>query len=280
MIKDNFNIGGRIIELDCPKVMTIINATPDSFFSESRKNEERALIESVEQAIANGADILDIGGYSTRPGADFVSTEEEIRRISLALKTIKNSLGEIDIPISIDSFRADVIKAALDTWGAVIVNDISSGEDDTEMLEVVGDNRLPYIAMHKKGTPKSMDLLTDYRGDIVKDIVSYFSARLEIFKAYGINDIILDIGFGFAKNLEQNFELVKRYNEFSVLGYPTLAGISRKRMIWQTLDTTIEDSLNGTSIMNFKLLEMGAKILRVHDTKEAQEAIKLYKLLE
>lgn len=278
MIRDNFNIGGEIVDLDTPKVMTIINTTPDSFFSGSRKTEERELIESVEHAITEKTNILDIGGYSTRPGADFVSEEEEIRRITSALKTIKGSLGDIKTPISIDSFRVNVIKAACDLWGAVIVNDISSGEESADMLSFVGKNKLPYIAMHKKGTPKSMDSLTEYDGDIVENIISYFAERIEIFKANGIDGLILDVGFGFAKNLEQNFELIKRYNEFSVLPYPTLAGISRKRMIWQTLDTSIEESINGTSILNFKLLEMGAKILRVHDTKEALEAVNLYKL--
>ena len=269
-------MGGKILDLSNPCVMSIINITPDSFWRESRLESDKSIVESVERAVNEGASILDIGGYSSRPGADDVSIDEEIKRITSTLKTIKQHIGEINIPISIDTFRSDVVKAALEIWGAVIVNDISFGEDDDDMFKTISDNSLPYIAMHKRGTPKSMGQLNDY-DDIVADILNYFSARIEEMKEFNINDLILDVGFGFAKDAKQNFELVKRYDEFSVLPFPTLAGISRKRMIWQTLDIDISESLNGTSALHWELLRGGASILRVHDTKAASEVIKLYK---
>ena len=277
-MKQNFsiNIGGKILDLSSPCVMSIINVTPDSFWSESRYETDKSIVESVERAINDGASILDIGGYSSRPGADNISADEEIRRVVTALKTIKESIGDINTPISIDTFRSDVVKAAVDCWGAVIVNDISSGDDDVDMLKTVSENHLPYIAMHKKGTPKSMNQLNTY-DDIVEDILSYFVTKIEKIKEYNINDLILDIGFGFAKDAKQNFELIRRYDEFSVLPFPTLAGISRKRMIWQTLDIDISEALNGTSALHWELLTGGASILRVHDTKAASEVIKLHK---
>ena len=269
-------MGGKILDLSTPCVMSIINVTPDSFWEGSRLETDISIVESVERAISEGASILDIGGYSSRPGADEVSTTEEIKRIVSTLKTIKQHIGEINIPISIDTFRSDVVKAALDCWGAIIVNDISFGEDDDKMFNTVSDNSLPYIAMHKRGTPKSMGQLNSYN-DVVEDILIYFSERIEKLKEFNIDDLILDVGFGFAKDAAQNFELVRRYDEFSVLPFPTLAGISRKRMIWQTLDVDISESLNGTSALHWELLRGGASILRVHDTKAASEVIKLYK---
>lgn len=279
--QNNFtiNINGKIIDLSSPKVMTIINVTPDSFWSDSRNNSEHQIAASVESAISEGAAIIDIGGYSTRPGASFVTTEEEMCRVLSALKTIKSSHGDLPIPISIDTFRSEVVERVLEEYGKVIVNDISSGDDDHKMLPLVGANKLPYIAMHKKGTPQTMCSMNNYSGDIVADIIGYFATKTKEIKSYGIDDLILDIGFGFAKDLNQNFALLRRYDEFKVMGLPTLAGISRKRMIWQTLGVEIENSLNGTSALHLQLLQSGASILRVHDTKEAVEIVKLHKIL-
>ncbi len=276
----SIKLNGRVIDLSTPIVMSIINATPDSFWSGSRRGSEKEIIESVSHALECGATILDIGGYSTRPNASDVSEEEEIKRVTNALSVIKNEFNTNDINISIDTFRSKVVTASLECWGnEVIVNDISGGTDDLNMLRTVADNNIPYIAMHKRGNPKTMGSLSVYEDDIVKEIISYFSERLEQFKIYGIDDVILDIGFGFAKNIEQNFELIRRYSEFSVMGMPTLAGVSRKRMVWQTLDIDVSEALNGTSLLNYRLLQGGASILRVHDPKEAMEAVKLYNIV-
>lgn len=279
--QNNFsiNVGGKILNLSSPCVMSIINITPDSFWSGSRSRTEGEILKSVEKAIEEGASILDIGGYSTRPGANEVTEEEEIERVVSALKMIKASFGEITIPVSVDTFRNSVVESVLDSWGAVIVNDISAGDDDPKMLSLVGQNKLPYIAMHKKGTPKTMNSLTTYERDIVSDILGYFSAKVSEIKSFGIDDLILDIGFGFAKDNAQNLELIRRYSEFSVMGLPTLAGISRKRMIWQSLGIEIAEALNGTTALHWELLRSGASILRAHDTKEAVEMVKLYKMV-
>lgn len=279
--QNNFsiNVGGRILDLTSPCVMSIVNITPDSFWSGSRSRTDEEIVTSVEKAISEGASILDLGGYSTRPGANEVTEKEEIERVMAALKVIKSSLGEISIPLSIDTFRSSVVEHVLDCWGAVIVNDISAGDDDPKMLSLVGGNRLPYIAMHKKGNPKTMTTLTAYGEDIVSDILDYFSVKVNEIKSHGIDDLILDIGFGFAKDNVQNLELMRRYNEFSVMGLPTLAGISRKRMIWQTLGIEIAEALNGTTALHWQLLQSGASILRVHDTKEALEVVKLHKMV-
>lgn len=277
-LKTNFsiNIGGQVLDLSQPCVMSIINVTPDSFWHGSRAKTDKDIAQSVELAISEGASIIDIGGYSSRPSADDVPVDKEIERVLNALKVIKKSFGDFSIPVSIDTFRSEVVEAVTDYWGAVVVNDISAGDDDSNMLKMVADRKLPYIAMHKKGTPKTMGSLNSYN-DIVGDLLNYFAVKVKEIANYGIDDLILDIGFGFAKNAQQNFELIRRYSEFSVMGFPTLAGISRKRMIWKTLDVDIADALNGTSALHWELLRGGASILRVHDTKAASEVIKLYK---
>lgn len=275
----NIKVNGHILDLSTPCVMSIINVTPDSFWIGSRNNTDIEIAKSVEKAITDGAAILDIGGYSTRPGADEVTEEEEINRVLSALRAIKASHGSVTIPISIDTFRSSVVQRVYDVWGEVIVNDVSAGDDDANMLKIVGELKLPYIAMHKKGTPKTMVSLTSYEGDVVENILSYFAVKVNEIIAYGIDDIILDVGFGFAKDSEQNFTLIRRYDEFAVMGLPTLAGISRKRMIWNSLDIDVADALNGTSALHWQLLNGGASILRVHDTKEACEVIKLHKMV-
>ncbi len=268
------NIDGRIVDISQPTVMGIVNATPDSFWEGSRKQNAQQIVEQVAKHLENGATFVDIGGYSTRPNAEFVSPEEEAKRVVLALAAIEDNFGK-DINISIDTFRSSVVKEVLKQWGrGFIVNDIQAGEQDSEMLKTVADAGLPYIAMHSKGNPKTMDSLNNY-SDIVSDIMSYFVERLSKFKEYGIGDVVLDLGFGFAKNAEQNFELIRRFEEFKILDKPQLVGISRKRMIWQTLNISAAEALNGTSVLNSILLQKGASILRVHDSLEAVQAIKL-----
>ncbi len=260
--------------------MTIINATPDSFWAGSRKECGEDIVNSVVEALECGASILDIGGYSTRPNAKAVSEEEERRRVGETLKAIGKYIGDIEGFISIDTFRASVVEEALDIWGEkVIVNDVSAGEDDSRMIDVVAANGLPYIAMHKRGNPETMGSLTHYPNGVVEELLAYFREKLEYLHNRGIRDVIIDLGFGFAKSLEQNFELIRRYNEFASLSVPSLAGVSRKRMVWKTLNTDIAGALNGTSILNYKLLQNGASILRVHDTREAMEVVKLYNIV-
>lgn len=271
------NIGGKLLDLSTPKVMGIVNATPDSFFEQSRKQNSDDIIKSVSEHLINGADIIDIGGYSTRPLAEFVSEELEISRVLFALEVIGNQFGN-NINVSIDTFRSAVVKEVLKNWGnGFIVNDVQAAEQDSNMLKIVSENDLPYIAMHSKGTPKTMSSMAQY-DDVVNDILDYFVNKLKQLREYCIKDVIFDVGFGFAKTVDQNYELVKRFEEFDVLDTPQLVGVSRKKMICSTLNIKAEDALNGTSIVNTLLLQKGAKILRVHDSLEAKQIIEILKV--
>ncbi len=277
MRKHTINVGGRLVDLSTTQVMGIVNITDDSFYEGSRVSNESEIESKVAEHLAAGATIIDIGGCSTRPGSEPVSTQVEIMRVLSALDVIEKRFGK-DINISIDTYRSEVVRRVIDSWGrGFIVNDIEAGYNDKQMLQVVGDNALPYIAMHSRGDSKSMDSLNGYE-DIVDDILHFFVERIAKMRSHGIVDIILDLGFGFAKDVSQNFELIRRFTEFGVLGYPLLAGISRKRVVWQSLELTPEDSLNGTTVLNTLLVDRGASILRVHDSKEATEAIKLINL--
>ncbi len=260
------------IDLFEPQVMAIINVTPDSFFASSRSFEERSIKESVERALKDGASVLDIGGYSSRPGADDVSLEQEWQRVALGLRAVREISH--DAVVSIDTFRAEIIRRAYEEFGEVIVNDISGGCDD--MYRVVGALSLPYILMHMRGTPQNMQNLTEY-DDLVEDIKSYFTERATKLKEAGAQSIILDPGFGFAKSLEQNYTLLKHLDQITAMGYPTLAGVSRKSMIYKVLNTTPEESLIGTALLNWESLRAGATILRVHDVKEASDTIALFR---
>lgn len=268
------NINGKILDLSSPIVMSIVNVTPDSFYQGSRNATKKDIINSVSKALNEGASIIDLGGYSSRPNAEDISAEEEALRVCNALEIIKKEFG--DIFISVDTFRSEVVERAFDTYGAFVVNDITAGKADKYMIDLVADLSLPYIAMHTVGTPQTMSGLNQY-DDLIIDILKYFKERLEKMQEAGIKDIVIDPGFGFAKNTEQNFELLRRTSELSVLGKPILAGISRKSMIWKTLDTTPDDALNGTTALDWELLRQGVNILRVHDTKEAVQTIKLFK---
>ncbi len=278
--KDNFfkpnytlNIRGKLLTMDKPLVMGIINVTPDSFFAGSRINSEAQILAKAGQMLTEGADILDIGGYSSRPDAAEVPTDEEISRVVRAVLLIKDAYP--DAILSIDTFRAAVAQAAIEA-GADLINDISAGLLDEQMLTIVGQLKVPYIAMHMRGTPQTMKGMTDYN-DILNEIASYFAERVAACKAAGIHDLILDVGLGFAKTIDQNFFLLKNLSYFKQIGFPLLIGLSRKSMIYRTLEISPEEALNGSTALHMVALENGASILRVHDVKEAVEVVKLYK---
>ena len=269
------NCNGKLIDLNTPKVMGVLNVTPDSFYDGGKFKNDKSFLSQAEKLIGEGADFIDIGAYSSRPGANFVSEKEEINRLIPIVSLIHNSFPET--PISIDSFRSEVIKKSIQAGGA-IVNDISAGQLDPMMFETVGKLGVPYIMMHMKGTPQTMQQLTTY-SDLIKDIYYYFSERINLAKKHQINDLIIDLGFGFSKTLEQNFKLLNSLDFYTNLNLPLLVGVSRKSMIYKTLDTNPENALNGTSALNMVALKKGAKILRVHDVKEAIECIKLHEAL-
>jgi dihydropteroate synthase len=275
-IKETLNIGGKIIDLNEPKVMGILNITPDSFFEGSRVNTEKEILARAEKMLYEGADFLDLGAYSSRPDADDISEDEEMNRLIPAVKLISKKFPEATL--SVDTFRANVAAQAIEN-GAHMINDISGGNLDAQMFETVAKLKVPYLLMHMKGTPKTMKGLNQYE-NMMQEISSYFSEKIATLKALGVNDIILDPGFGFAKNINQNYELLNHFAEFRMMGYPVLAGLSRKSMIWKKLKTTPKEALNGTTILNTIALQNGASILRVHDVKEAKECIKILGLLK
>lgn len=269
------NCKGQLIDLKTPKIMGILNVTPDSFYDGGRfKNEEDVLIQ-VEKLLKEGATFIDIGAYSSRPGADFVSKEEELKRLIPIITSVVNNFPKS--LISVDSFRSDVIKTAVEA-GAAMVNDISGGQQDPLMFETVGALGVPYIMMHMRGTPKTMQQMTEY-SDVIKEVYTYFSERIELARTHQIKDIILDLGFGFSKTLEQNFKLLGRLDYYKNLNLPILAGISRKSMVYKTLNTNANQALNGSTALHMVALQKGAKLLRVHDVKEAMECIQLHEAL-
>lgn len=274
--KYTLQIKGSLISLDKPKVMGILNLTPDSFFAGSRIAKNRdSILSSAEKMIRDGADFLDLGGYSTRPGATDISVQEELDRVVPAVELIRKEFSEI--LISVDTFRSKVAKESVSA-GADIINDISSGNLDEDMLPVVAKLGVPYIAMNMKGNPQNMQNQANY-SDILTEILYYFAEKVDLIKKLGIKDVIIDPGFGFAKTIEQNFFLLKNLKSFEALGFPLLAGLSRKSMIYKTLQIEAKDALNGTTALNMFALLQGANILRVHDVKEAKETIKLYEQL-
>jgi dihydropteroate synthase len=274
--KNTLQVKGKLISLERPLLMGILNTTPDSFYTGSRVSlEEGTLLEKAEQMINEGADIIDVGGYSSRPGADEVSIDQEMERTIPSIKGLKNKYK--NIIVSIDTFRAEVAKAAVEA-GADIVNDISAGELDKEMIPVVGKLGVPYIAMHMKGNPQTMQSLTNYE-NILIEMSNFFSHKKEECLKFGINDVVIDPGFGFSKTLGQNYWILKNLSYFKTINAPMLVGISRKSMIYKSLNCTSEESLNGTTALNMAALMNGANIIRVHDVKEAKETIQLYKQL-
>ena len=270
------NCKGKLIDLNTPKVMGILNVTPDSFYDGGRFKDEKSILSQVEKLTTEGAKFIDIGAYSSRPGADFVSEEEELRRLIPIINLVTASFP--DSIISIDSFRSRVIKESIEA-GAAIANDISGGQLDPLMFKTVGALGIPYIMMHMRGTPQTMQQMTNY-SNVVQEVYTYFSERIQLANTHQIKDIILDLGFGFSKTREQNFELLAAFDFYNHLNLPILAGVSRKSMIYKTLNTTADQALNGTSALHMVALQKGAKLLRVHDVKEAVECIQLHNALQ
>jgi dihydropteroate synthase len=270
------NCNGILVDLSSPKVMGILNVTPNSFYDGGKHKEINSIIHQVDKMLSEGADFIDIGAYSSKPSAEFVSEEEEIKRLVPIVKSLVDTFP--NIILSVDTFRAHVAKAAVEN-GVAMVNDISAGLLDDKMLEIVAELKVPYIMMHMRGNPQTMQSLTDYT-DIVKEMIFYFSERIQKARSFGISDIVIDPGFGFAKTLEQNYEVLHKMELFEMLELPLLAGVSRKSMIYKVLEKTPQEALNGTSVLNTIALQKGAKILRVHDVKEAVECIKLVSKLK
>ena len=266
------NIHGRLLDLSVPRVMGVLNVTPDSFYNGSRFTTESEILNQTEKMLSEGATFIDVGGYSSRPGAADITEKEEIERAVQAVKFIIKKFP--DAILSIDTFRAEVARQAV-SEGASMINDISGGENKSNMFSTVAALKVPYVIMHMRGTPQTMNTLTGYE-NLIHEITNYFHQRICLLETLGVKDIIVDPGFGFAKTIEQNFQLLKQLDYFKILGKPILAGISRKSMIWKTLEAQPADALNGTTALNMAALMKGSSILRVHDVKEAVEATKLY----
>lgn len=266
------NFKGKLLDLSIPRIMGVINITPDSFYKGSRAVTEKEIIDTAVRMNREGADILDVGGYSSRPHAEDVPEEVERERVLHAVRLIADKLPEAII--SVDTFRAKIAEEAVKDCGAHMVNDISGGSLDEKMFEVISELDVPYIIMHMKGTPKTMQDNPEYE-DVVAEILTWFGSRIVRLRSLGVKDIIIDPGFGFGKTIIHNFELLQHLNDFAVAGLPVMVGVSRKSMIWKTLGIKPDDALNGTSVLHTIALLKGADILRVHDVKEAREAILL-----
>jgi dihydropteroate synthase len=271
-LKMTINCKGQLIDLSTPKVMGILNVTPNSFFDGGKYKNESEMLSQVGKMLSDGATFIDIGAYSSKPSAEFVSEEEELQRIVPIVNLILEYYPET--LISIDTFRSEVAKVCIEN-GAAIINDISAGNLDDKMLETVAKYNVPYIMMHMRGTPETMQKMTSYE-NIVKEMLFYFSEKVAQARSLGINDLIIDPGFGFAKTLDQNYEVLQKMELFQILELPLLAGVSRKSMIYKTLNSSAEEALNGTTVLNTIALTKGAKILRVHDVKEAMECVTLF----
>jgi len=277
MLNYTINANGQLIDLGTPQVMGILNVTPDSFYSGSRKQTETEIAERVEQILAEGGQMIDIGAYSSRPNADDVSTKEEMERLRRGLRILREKAP--DAIVSVDTFRADVAKMCVEEYGVQIVNDISGGELDKEMFSTVARLGVPYVLMHMKGTPQTMQEAPHY-DDLMKEVMLYFAEKIQQLRDLGQKDIILDPGFGFAKTLEHNYELLRHLEALQIFELPILVGVSRKSMIYKLLGTTAQEALNGTTVLNTICLMKGcANILRVHDVKECVEAVNIYQQL-
>lgn len=270
--KKTLNIRGALLDLSTPVVMGIMNVTPDSFYSGSRVAATDEIVEKAGQMLSEGAGMIDVGGYSTRPGAREVSAEEEGDRIESAVEPLAKFFP--NLIISVDTFRAEVAERGI-RKGAHMINDVAGGTLDDTMFETVARLRVPYILMHMRGTPQTMNSLTDYER-LIPDILGDLRQKAALLQSKGVADLIIDPGFGFAKTIAQNFELMRELKQFRLLGYPVLVGISRKTTIYKTLHISPEEALNGTTVLNTLALERGASILRVHDVKPAVEAVKLW----
>lgn len=263
------------IAISSSHVMAIVNLTPDSFYASSRHASYDVVRESVERAVREGATIVDLGGYSSRPGADEVSVDEEWRRVEMGLKAVRDA--EVEVVVSIDTFRSEIVRRAYEGYGAFIVNDISAGEADRAMIATVAELGLPYVAMHMRGTPETMQSLTDYEAGVTEGVVEYFRERVKVLEAAGIarDNIILDPGFGFAKTVEQNYELLAGLKALRALGYPLLIGVSRKSMIYRVLGITPQEALPGSLALAWEALHSGEAIVRVHDVAATHQVVEL-----
>ena len=268
------NLNNKLIDLSTPIVMGILNTTPDSFFKGNRFVSDKGILKCVEKIVSEGGSLIDIGGYSTRPQADVVTDEEEIRRVSEALEIIMKKFP--DVYISVDTFRSTVVREVVRNYKVAMINDIGGGTLDPLMFETIADLKVAYVLMHTRGTPQTMQSKTEY-DDLMADVFRFLEKRIAQLRLFGVNDIIIDPGFGFAKTCDQNFELLKKLSYFKELNVPVLAGLSRKSMIYNLLDTDAEGALNGTTAANMLALLGGASILRVHDVKEAFQTIEIYK---
>ena len=269
------NCAGKLVDLSTPKIMGILNVTPDSFYDGGVHNSDKKILKHVEKMLNDGAVFIDIGAYSSRPNGKNIDENEELNRVVPALELVNNKFP--DTIISIDTFRSKVAETCLNS-GASIINDVSAGEMDKKMMEIVGKYKVPYVMMHMKGNPQNMIRKTNYE-DMLKEIIKYFSKKINQAVSYKINDMIIDPGFGFAKDLKQNYNLLSNIDLLKILDKPIMVGISRKSMIYKLLKTSAKESLNGTTILNTVSLIKGASILRVHDVKEASECIKLISAL-
>ena len=269
------NLRGRQVTIDRPWVMGIVNVTPDSFYSGSRVADDRTLVERVRQMVADGADIIDVGACSTRPGSGQIDAQEEMARLQWALAVIGREMP--GVILSVDTYRADVARRCVEQWGVDIINDISGGTMDKAMFPTMAMLKVPYVLMHMRGTPETMTTMTDY-GDVAADVLDWLTRRIDELRQMGVADVIADPGFGFAKTLDQNYQLLARLDAFHALDAPLLVGVSRKRMIYMPLGCTADEALNGTTVINTLALERGAHILRVHDVRAAAEAVKLVTL--
>jgi dihydropteroate synthase len=275
-VKRTVNCKGNLIDLSIPKVMGILNFTPDSFYSESRALEDKALLDKIELMVLEGATFIDIGAYSSRPGAAFVSQEEEKKRLLPSLELLIKEFPEL--LISVDTFRSAIASEAIDI-GACMVNDISAGNLDQDMFALIAQKQVPYILMHMRGTPKTMSSLNNY-DNLILDTITELQQKVNTLTNLGVNDLILDPGLGFSKDLKQNYEIVKHLKSFETLGHPILIGASRKSMIYKALSVLPEEALNGSTVIHTASLLNGASILRVHDVKAAVEAVKITNLLK
>lgn len=268
----SLNLRGKLLECKRPQVMGILNVTPDSFYAGSRTIDEGSIARRVEKMVTEGVDIIDIGAYSSRPGALEVPVQEEIERLGRGMRLLRQIAP--DIPVSVDTFRAAVAEAAVEQMGVNIINDISAGDLDNEMFSTVARLQVPYIIMHMRGTPSTMASLTQY-DNVTTDVIRALADKTRRLSLLGINDVIIDPGFGFSKTMEQNYQLLDNLPLFSSIGRPLLVGVSRKSMIYRLLDISADDALNGTTVLNTLALLAGASILRVHDVKEARQAISI-----
>ena len=272
-IERTIRVNGQLMNLSTPKVMGILNVTPDSFYAGSRKETTSDIAYRVEQIITEGADMIDIGAYSSRPNAEHVSTKEEMARLRKGLEIIREVAPEAIV--SVDTFRADVASMCVEEYGAALINDISGGQMDERMFDTVDRLNVPYIMMHMQGTPQDMQLHIHYN-HLRMEIMQYFALKVQELYARGVKDIIIDPGFGFGKTLAHNYELFKHLEDFKLFGLPLLVGISRKSMVYKLLDSSPEEALNGTTVLNTIALTKGADILRVHDVKACVEAVRIF----